>query len=50
MTPSRQLYCEVCGIALTGPAHHRLCLTCWRWCQLGAALREAARWFREERR
>ncbi|MDG4595867.1 MAG: hypothetical protein P9F75_09285 [Candidatus Contendobacter sp.] len=42
--------CQVCGVVLTGPAHHRLCLKCWRWCQLGAALRTAARCFREERR
>lgn len=48
--PVRQPYCEVCGVALTGPAHHRLCPTCRRWCELGAALATAARWFREEQR
>ncbi|MBL8252215.1 MAG: hypothetical protein JNJ76_01255 [Candidatus Competibacter sp.] len=48
--PVRRHTCEVCGVVLTGPAHHRLCLRCWRWCQLGAALRTATRWFREQRR
>ena len=48
--PVRRHYCLVCDLALTGPAHHQLCPTCWHWCQLGEALAMAARWFREQRR
>lgn len=48
--PIKQRSCSVCGIALSSPAvHQELCPTCWYWCQLGAALRAAGRWFREER-
>lgn len=48
-SPIKHRSCLVCGIALTGPAaHQELCPTCWHWCQLGAALQAAARWFREK--
>ena len=49
VTPPGRPTCSVCGIALTGPAYGRLCLKCARWCELGAALRTARRWLREER-
>lgn len=47
-TPTPRRTCEVCEVSLHGrPFHHRLCLTCYRWTRLGAALREASRWLAE---
>lgn len=43
--PARRC-CRVCWAVLpeTAPKDHRLCLTCWRWTRLGAAVKAARRW------
>ena len=45
-SPLARRYCAVCWAALptTAPAKHHLCLQCWRWTRLGAAIKSARRW------
>lgn len=43
--PARRC-CAICWAALpeAAPKGHTLCLTCWRWTRLGAAIKSARKW------
>lgn len=48
--PRQRRWCACCEVALPplSPAYRRYCLQCYRWIRLGAALRDARRWFGAE--
>ena len=46
--PRERRWCACCEVPITGPAYRRYCPQCWRWIRLGAALRDAQRWFNAE--
>lgn len=39
--------CRNCQALFTGPAHHRLCRSCWHWHRHRAATRNLVRFFME---
>lgn len=44
--PDDRRHCAVCEkqLPVLAPDRHTLCLTCWRWTRLGAAIKSARRW------